>query len=89
MPVRTQQPILNIMHLRVVNACTTQVRDLGRAALLAGDAPGGRVGKKELDEWARSSLDVMEDSTGHTSVKDLTYIEVCIPCGWRLKLPRK
>ncbi len=37
---------------------------------------GGRVGRKEMDEWARSNLDVMEDASGQTSVKDLQYIEV-------------
>eukprot|EP00197_Chlamydomonas_leiostraca_P006322 CAMPEP_0202863706 /NCGR_PEP_ID=MMETSP1391-20130828/4234_1 /ASSEMBLY_ACC=CAM_ASM_000867 /TAXON_ID=1034604 /ORGANISM="Chlamydomonas leiostraca, Strain SAG 11-49" /LENGTH=396 /DNA_ID=CAMNT_0049543365 /DNA_START=31 /DNA_END=1218 /DNA_ORIENTATION=+ len=49
-----------------------QVRDLGKGALLGG----GGASKREMEEWAKSSLDVMEDPSGQTSVKELTYIEV-------------
>ncbi len=35
-----------------------------------------QVGRREMEEWARSNLDVWEDTSGQTLVKDLTFIEV-------------
>lgn len=60
-----------------------QVRDLGRGAQLL--AAGGSNGRREMEEWGRSNLDVMEDTSGQTAVKDLTYIEVCgVVVSWLL-----
>lgn len=35
-----------------------------------------KPGHKDLEAWARSDLDVMEDSQGNTIVKGLTLVEV-------------
>lgn len=54
--------------------------DAAKAVAAGGSAPAGTPQgaalKKELEEWSRSSLDIMEDPSGATTVKELTYIEV-------------
>jgi hypothetical protein len=53
-----------------------QVRDLGKGALLRQEGAGMKPGQRDLESWAKSDLDVMEDSQGNTVVKGLTFVEV-------------
>jgi hypothetical protein len=53
-----------------------QVRDLGKGALLRQEGALMKPGQRDLETWAKSDLDVMEDSQGNTVVKGLTFVEV-------------
>ncbi|GFH14534.1 hypothetical protein HaLaN_10607 [Haematococcus lacustris] len=74
-----------------------RVRDLGRGALMRQEVGAGKaLPRQAMEEWARSDLDVWEDTAGNTTVKGLTYIEVRWTSagghhpGWcvRLRAPR-
>ncbi len=75
--VAAGSPVRYVFFVSFLEIYLEQVRDLGRAALMS-QHNGGRVPRKDLEEWAKSNMDVMEDAQGQTSVKDLKYIEVGI-----------